>query len=501
MSVAPRNPDFTGYWRLVKTENFNNFLKDLGLPWTVRKAALRFGSASVDLISHTGTTVKVTSLCAKGSWTREYDTAAAIKQRNAQGEMCATNARWEGSVLVSTMEGSPLGVATSARFMAGPTMVVKTAVRLASGRDAIMFWIFDRMQAVEERVSGPGGRPLLLRQLAADHAHVARATRRDNAYLQDVLLDWARWRSPADDFIQVPAPAYTAARPSGSARTRRGREGGATSPPPRSPRSLGKSPSDASLTALGAAQDAALRAVGAPPNAGAAAAAAARLRPGSRSGSGLALSEAAGAERGGTGAPTAPEPSVSGSLGAAAHPGSETLSAASQTAGGGAAPAAPAAGLPPLAGGEPLPALRTAAHHAKSLSSDSRLGGALSEGGHSTPVRGPSPRPSAAHERAARAGPAIQQQLAHKLVEFCEGRGISSVVPLASPGTAAEPQLLGMSPEQAEETAAKMSELEADMLLARQGAPRGWACCGLIVTRRSTQIPDHLRVWEMNLAA
>ncbi|RMZ56408.1 hypothetical protein APUTEX25_004631, partial [Auxenochlorella protothecoides] len=279
---------FTGYWRLVKTENFNNFLKDLGLPWTVRKAALRFGSASVDLISHTGTTVKVTSLCAKGSWTREYDTAAAIKQRNAQGEMCATNARWEGSVLVSTMEGSPLGVATSARFMAGPTMVVKTAVRLASGRDAIMFWIFDRMQAVEERVSGPGGRPLLLRQLAADHAHVARATRRDNAYLQD---------------------------------------------------------------------------------------------------------------------------------------------------------------------------------------------------------------------RAARAGPAIQQQLAHKLVEFCEGRGISSVVPLASPGTAAEPQLLGMSPEQAEETAAKMSELEADMLLARQGAPRGWACCGLIITRRSTQIPDHLRVWEMNLAA
>lgn len=36
----PGPEDFTGYWRLVKTENFNNFLKDLGLPWTVRKVRL-----------------------------------------------------------------------------------------------------------------------------------------------------------------------------------------------------------------------------------------------------------------------------------------------------------------------------------------------------------------------------------------------------------------------------------------------------------------------------
>lgn len=46
-----------------------------------------------------------------------------------------------------------------------------------------------------------------------------------------------------------------------------------------------------------------------------------------------------------------------------------------------------------------------------------------------------------------------------------------------------------------------MAELEADMLLARQSHPVGWNCCGLIITRRTSQIPDYLRVWEMTLAS
>ena len=56
-------------------------------------------------------------------------------------------------------------------------------------------------------------------------------------------------------------------------------------------------------------------------------------------------------------------------------------------------------------------------------------------------------------------------------------------------------------PPQAEETAAKMAELEADMLLARQSHPVGWNCCGLVITRRTSQIPDYLRVWEMTLTS
>ena len=32
-----RLADFTGYWRLIKAEGFDDFLRDLGFPWVVRK--------------------------------------------------------------------------------------------------------------------------------------------------------------------------------------------------------------------------------------------------------------------------------------------------------------------------------------------------------------------------------------------------------------------------------------------------------------------------------
>lgn len=44
-------------------------------------------------------------------------------------------------------------------------------------------------------------------------------------------------------------------------------------------------------------------------------------------------------------------------------------------------------------------------------------------------------------------------------------------------------QLLGMSPEQAEETAGRLRELEGDMLLRRQDSRHGFACCGLVISR------------------
>lgn len=74
---------------------------------------------------------------------------------------------------------------------------------------------------------------------------------------------------------------------------------------------------------------------------------------------------------------------------------------------------------------------------------------AASDGGRSTPIRGPSPRPSPLQGKGALAGPPLQQALTLKLVEFCENRGISAVVPLGGPGSeGGDPQLLGMSPEQ-----------------------------------------------------
>lgn len=52
---------------------------------------------------------------------------------------------------------------------------------------------------------------------------------------------------------------------------------------------------------------------------------------------------------------------------------------------------------------------------------------------------------------------------------------------------------------QAEETAAKLRELEADMLLRRQENRRGWSCCGFVLTWAGDTLPDHLRVWEMTI--
>lgn len=117
-------------------------------------------------------------------------------------------------------------------------------------------------------------------------------------------------------------------------------------------------------------------------------------------------------------------------------------------------------------------------------------GGGGGGGGAFTP--GSSPCPSTAPS-------AAEAVLVYKLHEYVESRGIASVVPVATPNDTSEPELLGMSPEQAEETAAKLRELETDMLLHRQGVVNGCFCCGFVVSLADDSLPDHLRVWEMSL--
>lgn len=50
------------------------------------------------------------------------------------------------------------------------------------------------------------------------------------------------------------------------------------------------------------------------------------------------------------------------------------------------------------------------------------------------------------------AGESLEAQLSHKLAEYAENRSITSVVPVCDPLTTDEPELLEMSPEQAEAT-------------------------------------------------
>ena len=89
--------------------------------------------------------------------------------------------------------------------------------------------------------------------------------------------------------------------------------------------------------------------------------------------------------------------------------------------------------------------------------------------------------------------------LSLKLYEFVETYGITSVIPVRNPHDTAEPELLGMSPEQAEETTAKLRELETELLLRRQEAVSSVSCFGLVISRKKDSIPEHLRVWEMTI--
>ena len=66
------------------------------------------------------------------------------------------------------------------------------------------------------------------------------------------------------------------------------------------------------------------------------------------------------------------------------------------------------------------------------------------------------------------AGESLEAQLSHKLAEYAENRSITSVVPVCDPLTTDEPELLEMSPEQAEAT-----QLCAPLLLTTAVAASG----------------------------
>lgn len=75
---------------------------------------------------------------------------------------------------------------------------------------------------------------------------------------------------------------------------------------------------------------------------------------------------------------------------------------------------------------------------------------------------------------------------------FC--RGIASVLPVKAPG---EPELLEMSPEQAEQTHIKLQELEELARLRRQQRSRSLSCYCCMISMHDHLVPDYLRSWEM----
>jgi hypothetical protein len=100
----------------------------------------------------------------------------------------------------------------------------------------------------------------------------------------------------------------------------------------------------------------------------------------------------------------------------------------------------------------------------------------------------------------------LEVVLAHRLSDFSENRSLTSVVPVgggesALAAAAAQPELLDMSPDQAEATQLKLADLGRAVrrAAARRGAAEGGAdVCGLCtVTLNAVTVPPYVRrAWE-----
>jgi len=59
---------------------YRHTLQELGYPWVMRKAMVKYVSKSTDIISTKGKTIRIATVNAKGSWTRTLDTEKPVHQ-------------------------------------------------------------------------------------------------------------------------------------------------------------------------------------------------------------------------------------------------------------------------------------------------------------------------------------------------------------------------------------------------------------------------------------
>lgn len=473
--------DLSGYWVLSKTENFDECLKALGAPWIVRKAATKFCHENMEIVRHVGHTIHITTLNPKGSWYRVYDTSKVVTGEDVAGNRCEVKSGWDGTVLCATMESPRFGKCETWRFVRGSTMVVKTMFSpkpegsreaqekgspdgpngsgSGSGKKHTCYWIYERMEVLEQHL-GHNNRKLLKKHLADDQKRVLQSTEKDTSYMRSILLDWQRWESPADEFI-IPGGR--------TLRTHRRYKGKVDVSRGLSPARTSQTGTPVSLSASASANQL------------------------SKMGQSVAVSESQ---------PTISVSSVGTADGSVSKEIQNIMSSPQRHH------------LPTHPKRVPSPGMMDANHptnthhpgmtrrfgstdnlserdytlkhpHYRSASGDSlsSMQGSIKR----QPLRPHSP-PSAA-----------ETNMSLKLHEFVETYGITSVIPVRNPHDTSEPELLGMSPEQAEETTAKLRELETDMLLRRQEDNGSVSCCGLVISLKKDSIPEHLRVWEMTL--
>ncbi|CAK0783750.1 hypothetical protein CVIRNUC_006949 [Coccomyxa viridis] len=468
-------PDFAGYWRQIKTENMDAFLKELGYPWVMRKAMIKYGSKSTDIIKTKGATMKIVTVNAKGSWTRLLDTDRPVHQRNAMGLLCKVSSFWDGAIHKSQFEPADPSLKPrleSWRYMDGGMMVVRSALRLEKGREVVMFWYLESIE-VPEKPHGlfeRSGR----RDITTDQKRVSKATRKDNAYLEYLGRNTAKWKTPADQYMSGRAERRSKAQ-DGLVMS------GSTSPLSMSSHALSPLSSSPRLSSGGAGHLPVSSAAGS--------------IPGSNSTGEVRHSAQPGADAEGLQQAQPQQPQLEEC---------KTDSGKTEKTEGGMSEGAQSSGpirAPPYS-------------HVRSLSGGSSAGGhvdshvgSMGAGGHHAARRsltnlselGAEKSPESAH-RFRPPPESLEAQLSHKLQEYAENRSITSVVPVDNPLTTDEPELLQMSPEQAEDTQLKLSEFERELRKTaanRHAYAEGTECCCCTCVFHSYTIPAYVRTWDL----
>mmetsp|Transcript_14075 Transcript_14075/g.35575 ORF Transcript_14075/g.35575 Transcript_14075/m.35575 type:complete len:292 (+) Transcript_14075:119-994(+) len=125
----------------------------MGAPFPVRRIAVPIMGRSTDIVKQVGDIQVVTTINAKGAWTRKFIVGKEVKQKNAEGDDTVAVAWWEtddGKVMhKSKLEGGKRGISESWRWFEDCLMVIKSIVHLKNGKMAWMLWYFERIEPVQ----------------------------------------------------------------------------------------------------------------------------------------------------------------------------------------------------------------------------------------------------------------------------------------------------------------------------------------------------------------
>merc|ERR1712072_793359 len=145
-------PDFTGRWKQVRNENADGYLKTMGVPFVIRRVVVPVMGRSTDIVKQAGDLQVVTTINAKGAWTRKYIIGQEVKQKNAEGDETVATTWWEAvdgkMAHKSRMSGGKRGLSESWRWFDGGLMVVKSIVHCKGGKEAWMLWYFESIEPV-----------------------------------------------------------------------------------------------------------------------------------------------------------------------------------------------------------------------------------------------------------------------------------------------------------------------------------------------------------------